>query len=176
MLWCSLQMKALTNMDDASHGCQQKDKSKLFPACNQEASMSQTNAHALVYGCSHAWMFPRTFKTEEHTGIRHSQREYLPKGTTTSARAEFKTLGNFFASCFYTMSSQKKKKKLLEKWKPLSDKKSQTTSQIDFTCSIKRQQKRAKLRRAYCLVYKNSGVEITSSLTDVTSWYTSQYY
>lgn len=61
------------------------------------------------------------------------------------------------------------KKSLLEKWKPLADKKSQTTSQRDRTSSIKRRQIRAKLRRAYSLVYKNSGVEITSSSTDMTS-------
>lgn len=81
-------MKALTEMDDASHGSQQKDKSKLFPVCDQQASMSQTDAHALkVYGCSHAWMFPGTFKPEKRTGIRHFQIEYVPEGTTTSARA-----------------------------------------------------------------------------------------
>lgn len=74
-------MKALAELDDASHGCQQEDKSKLFPVCNQEVSMSQSDAHALSeYGCSHAWMFPGTLKTEERTGIRHSQKEICAGG------------------------------------------------------------------------------------------------
>lgn len=34
-LECSFQIKALTEMDEASHGCQQEDKSKLFPLCKK---------------------------------------------------------------------------------------------------------------------------------------------
>lgn len=83
-------MKALTELDDASHGCQQEDKSKLFPVCNQEVSMSQSDAHALSEnGCSHAWMFPGTLKTE---GSGIPKKRYVPEGTTTSARADFETL------------------------------------------------------------------------------------
>lgn len=156
---------------DASHGCQQEDKSKLFPVCNQEASMSQTER---------IWLFPCLDVpwNIKNGGTHRDQafpKRYVPEGTTMSARDEFETLWNFlhlvfiqFPHIFF--------KNLLEKWKPLADKKSQTTSQRARTRSIKRQQIRAKLRRAYCVVYKNSGIEITSSSTDMTSWYTSEYW
>lgn len=126
------------------------------------------------YGCSHAWMFPGTLKMEERTGIRHSQRDMCRGNNHVSTRRVWNAMEIFCFLFLYNVHTFKKK--LLEKWKPLADKKSQTTSQRDRTCSIKWQQIRAKLRRAYCLVYKNSGVEITSSATDMTSWYTSEYW
>lgn len=102
-------------MDDASRGCQREDKSKLFPVCNQEVSMSETDAYVLSqYGCSHAWMFPGTLKTEKKTpkGTHRDQafpKRYVPEGTTMSALAGLK-LFKIFCFLFYTMSIPLKKK------------------------------------------------------------------
>lgn len=124
------------------------------------------------YGCSHAWMFPGTLKTEERTGIRHSRRDMCHR--REQPRQHALSLKRFEIFCFLFFIQCPHIfffffKNLLEKWKPLADKKSQTTSQRHRTDSIKWWQIRAKLRRAYCLVYKNSGIEITSSSTDMTS-------
>lgn len=148
---------------------------KIKANCFLCATRKRPWAKLSVYGCSHAWMFPGTLKTGERIGIRHSQRDMCRREQPCQHVMSLKRFEIFcilFLYNFHTFFL----KNLLEKWKPLADKKSQTTSQRARTRSIKRQQIRAKLRRAYCVVYKNSGIEITSSSTDMTSWYTSEYW
>lgn len=83
-------------MDEASHGCQQEDKRKLFPLCKKEASMSQSEPYVLSeYGCSHAWMFPGTLKTGNNK--RNAQGSGIPKeicarGNNHVSARKFETL------------------------------------------------------------------------------------